>query len=326
MQCIVAQQAGGPEVLQFEERETPSLQPQQVLISVKAIGINRADSLQRQGKYPPPAGESDVIGLEVSGEIIALGEQVDQTWLGKRVAALVAGGGYANVAVADVGCLYELPDSFSFEQGAGLLETFTTAYQTLCQIGEINAKSTVLIHAGASGVGTSAIQLAKQRGATVICTVGSDAKADFCLTLGADHAINYKKQDFAKVIRSDLALKVDVVLDCVGGDYINRDISVMGMDGKIVSIAMMGGRFSEPLDLAKLLAKRITLRGSTLRNQSLAHKTALIHGLTQEFSPAFASQKIAPVIDQVLPWKQVQKAHQYLESNQSQGKIILKVE
>lgn len=325
MQCIIAQQAGGPEVLQFEERETPELQPQQVLIAVKAIGVNRADSLQRQGKYPPPAGESDVIGLEVSGEVIALGEGVSADWHGKRVAALVAGGGYADVAVADVGCLYPLPDALSDVQGAGLLETFTTAYQTLCYLADVQNQQTVLIHAGASGVGTSAIQLAKQRGATVICTVGSDEKAEFCKTLGADHTINYKKHDFAKVIRSDLSLKVDVVLDCVGGDYLNRNISVMAMDGKIISIAMMGGRFSEPVDLAKLLAKRISIQGSTLRNQSLAYKTQLIEGLKQEFSQAFAEQKIAPVIDKTWSWKEVQTAHEYLESNQSKGKVILSV-
>lgn len=326
MQCIIAQQAGGPEVLQFEERANPALQPQQVLIAVKAIGVNRADSLQRQGKYPPPAGESDIIGLEVSGEIIELGEGVAKAWKGKRVAALVAGGGYADIAVADLGCVYELPTGLSDEQGAGMLETFTTAYQTLCDLGQINEQSTVLIHAGASGVGTSAIQLAKQRGATVICTVGSDEKAAFCAKLGADHTINYKKSDFTKVIRTDLGLKVDVALDCVGGDYINRDISVMAMDGKIISIAMMGGRFSEPLDLAKLLAKRITLQGSTLRNQPLSVKTRLIRGLATEFAPAFAKQHIAPIIDKVLPWQQVQQAHEYLESNQSKGKVILRIE
>lgn len=326
MQCIIAPQAGGPEVLTFEERDKPELQPLQVLLSVKAIGINRADSLQRQGKYPPPAGESDIIGLEVSGEVVAIGEKVDSAWLGKRVAALVAGGGYAQFAVADVGCLYELPASISNEEGAGILETFTTAYQTLCSIAELQAGQTALIHAGASGVGTSAIQLAKQRGATVICTVGSDEKAEFCKALGADHAINYKKSDFSKVIRSDLELKVNVVVDCVGGDYLNRNISVMAMDGKIVSIAMMGGRFSEPVDLAKILAKRITIQGSTLRNQSLQHKTNLIKGLATEFGAAFADKIIAPVIDQVLPWGQVQKAHEYLESNLSKGKVILKVE
>lgn len=333
MQFIDTPEFGQASVMALAQTEQPTVAEGELLVKVNAIGVNRADILQREGKYPAPKGESPILGLEVCGEVIFAENDSEtgvnlQHWLGKKVFGLVAGGAYAEYCVLRAEHAFELPQNLSVEQGAAVAEVFLTAYQSLVAIGHLAAGQTVLIHAGASGVGTAAIQLAKTMGATVIVTVGSEEKKVFCQQLGADLAINYKEDDFVSVIKQytkQNKLAVNLVVDCIAGQYINQDINCLTMDGKIVVLAMMGGRFVESLDMAKMLGKRITICASTLRNRSDAYKTALISQFKAGYYPLLNEGMIKPVLDKVFDWQDVVSAHQYIEGNHNKGKVVLRV-
>ncbi len=292
-----------------------------VLIKVFASGINRADTLQKQGKYPPPAGESHILGLEVAGEIIAVGTQVSKQLVGKRICGIVSGGGYAEYALINSEHVIPLADNISYIVGAGLAETYLTAYQTLCHIGQLSADHTVLIHAGASGVGTAAIQIAKSIGAKVLITAGTDEKCDFCLELGADIAINYRNQCFAEFIKSN-KITVDLILDPVAGENLNKNVKCLNLDGMIVIIAMLGGRYTPEFDMARLILKRGRIIASTLRNQSDTYKGELVKNFKSQFANNLG-REIKPVIDQVFSPNDINHAHEVLKNNLNKGKLVI---
>jgi len=311
--------------LQFSTAELPVPGDDECLIKVSAIGVNRADLLQRAGKYPAPKGESDILGLEVSGEIVRCDDNKSTWKTGDNVFGLVAGGGYAQYVPVKVDQLFKLPSSFSHEQGAGTAEIFLTAYQSLFSIANLKPNQTVLIHAGASGVGTAAIQLAKAKGCYVVVTVGSEKKREICLNLGADIALNYKNTDFVSWTKEHIATGYDIILDVVGGDYIARNLNVAALDAHIVLLAMLGGRFAEKVDLAKMLMKRVTLSASTLRNRSTEYKAQLVLDFKHEFQAFLDEGAIQPIIDQVYPWENADSAHDKMSHNLNAGKLILKV-
>jgi len=257
--------------LVFAAVECPRITTLQCLIKVHAIGVNRADILQRQGKYPPPEGESTILGLEVSGEIVACGDAVERWQIGDKVYGLVAGGGYAQYVAINAEHLMKLPDNYTYEQGAAIAEVFLTAYQSLFLLAQLQPQQSVLIHAGASGVGTAAIQLAKAKQCKVVVTVGHEEKAQACILLGADAAINYQEVDFIAWTKKNHPQGFDVIVDVVAGEYLNKNIKIAALDARIVILAMLGGRFSQSVDIAKLLMKRLTIQASTLRNRSDGH-------------------------------------------------------
>ena len=315
----------------FSETNIPVPSESQCLIKVKAIGINRADLLQKAGLYPPPAGESSILGIEVAGEIV--GGNTGSFRHGDRVCGIVAGGGYAEYAVIEKDHLIKLPTHFSFEQGAALAETYLTAFQALFAIGKLKRNEKVLIHAGASGVGTAAIQLAKAKGCLVAVTVGSEEKMDACKALGADFAINYKTTSFSDWAKAN-QLSFDVIIDVVAGDYVNQNISVAALDARIVILAILGGRYTEQLDVARMLQKRVTVAASTLRNRSNAYKASLVQAFMTEFTSLLYGQlssneqqqpsdSIQPVIDSSFPWQDVDLAHQKMAENKNIGKLVL---
>ncbi len=308
--------------LELAQMAEPICQTDEVLIKVKTIGINRADILQRQGKYPPPVGESNVLGIEVCGDIIECGSDVKQWQLGQRVFCLVAGGGYAEVVKVKAAHLMLLPEALSYEQGAAIAEVFLTAYQSLFMIGALTANDNVLIHAGASGVGTAAIQLAKAQHCYVVTTVSTPEKARACLKIGADQALIYSQQCFAAWSKQNLPQGFKVIVDVVGGEYLNRDIACAGLDANIVILSMLAGRFTQPIDLAKLLKKRVTISASTLRNRSEQYKTKLINRFTKAFYQDIANKSIAALIDSVYSWQDMTDAHQHMQNNHNIGKII----
>jgi putative PIG3 family NAD(P)H quinone oxidoreductase len=309
----------------FDEMAVPTCRADEVLVEVKAIGINRADILQRQGKYPAPKGESAVLGIEICGAIIQCGSAVKQWHIGQRVFALVAGGGYAQVVSVKSVHLIALPSSLTYQQGAALAEVFLTAYQSLFMIGQLKPNDNVLIHAGASGVGSALIQLAKASECDVVVTVSSQEKADACIALGADHAIVYHHQDFVTWSRQNLPSGFNLIIDVVAGGYLNKNIDCAALDAHLVVLSMLAGRFSAPVDIAKLLQKRLTISASTLRNRSDKYKQTLVNQFVEQFYPLITDQTITAVIDSVYPWQDVEKAHQRMLNNENIGKLILQV-
>jgi len=315
----------------MSETVLPEILADECLLKVKAIGVNRADLLQRAGKYPAPAGESKILGLEVSGEIIQCGQLAGVNHLGKpwqngnKVFALVAGGGYAEFVKVKASQLFTLPQGFTFEQGAACAEVFLTAYQSLFTIAALKPTNKVLIHAGASGVGSAAIQLAKAKQCHVVVTVGSEEKAQACLALGADAAIDYQQTDFVTWSKANVPSGYDVIIDVVAGDYVSKNINVAALDSQFVILSMLGGRYCEKIDIAKLLSKRITLSASTLRNRSNSYKAQLVANFINDFYPALLSGNIKPIIDSIYPWHQAEKAHKKMENNGNIGKIVLTV-
>ncbi|MEO2281881.1 NAD(P)H-quinone oxidoreductase [Pseudoalteromonas pernae] len=295
---------------------------EQILIKVYASGVNRADLLQRKGQYPAPIGDSDILGLEVAGVVQEVGDGVSSDWLGKRVMALCAGGGYGELVSVDVGHCIEMPQTYSFAQGAGFCEVFFTAFDALQQYPNFGSDHTLLVHAGASGVGTAAITLAKALGAKVVTTVGTEVKQKTCEQLGADLVVNYRSDDWVTSMR-EAGLEADVIIDPIAGEYLHRDLNVIARDGRIVVLAMLGGRFCERFDTAKLLQKRAHLIGSTLRNRSSQYKSELVKQLLSQFGEQLAAGQLLPVIDSVFPWQQAEQAHQRLENNENIGKVIL---
>jgi NADPH:quinone reductase len=324
MKVIGVRKSGAPDVLYLTNAEIPRLSCKEVLIRVHASGINRPDLFQRQGLYPAPVDASPILGLEVAGEIIALGENVSDWKVGDKVCALVNGGGYAEYVVAPAAQCLPIPNHFSFIQAAALPETFFTVWHNLFQRAQLVSGETLLIHGGSSGIGTTAIQLAKAFGVKVFATAGSLEKCKAITSLGAV-AIYYREQDFVKEIKEQThGHGVNVVLDMVGGDYIQRNLSVAATDGRIVNIAFLKGSKTE-LDLMPLMLKRLSLSGSTLRAQSPEVKACIAQELKQQVWPLLSDRTITPIIDSIFPFDEVVKAHERMESNAHIGKIILDV-
>jgi len=326
MQAVEITTPGAPEVLQLVQRERPVPGAGELLIRVSASGVNRPDVLQRTGNYPVPPGASDIPGLEVAGVIVegdAAALSAEGFHLGDRVCALVAGGGYAEYCVAPVAQCLPVPKGWTDLEAAGLPETFFTVWSNVFERGHLQPGETLLVQGGSSGIGVTAIQLAKARGAQVIVTVGSAEKAQACLALGADHAINYREQDFvAEVARLTDGRGVDVILDMVAGPYVAREIDCLAEDGRLVIIAVQGGAKAE-INAGKVLRRRLTVTGSTLRPRPLAFKAAVARSLRHVVWPLIEAGQVKPVIHQVFPAAQAAQAHALMESNRHIGKILL---
>ena len=304
------------------ERPTPAPGSGELLVRVEAAGVNRPDILQRLGQYPPPPGISDLPGLEVAGTVSAVGPDVSRWREGDSVCALVAGGGYAEYCVVPEPQALPLPRGFRPGEAAAIPETFFTVWTNLFDRGKLTEGETVLIHGGSSGIGTTAIQLARAFGATVLATAGSDAKCAACERLGA-RAINYRTADFVQVTREFTGDKgVDVILDIVGGDYLQKNIECLAMHGRLIQIGLLGGSRAE-INLRPLMQKRLTLTGSTLRTRSVAEKGAIARDLEARVWPLLASRQVAPLIDRTLPLGDAAEAHRLLESGEVIGKIVL---
>lgn len=323
MTAIAIEAPGGPEMLQPATLPVPAPGPGEILIRVAAAGVNRPDVLQRRGLYNPPAGASPLPGLEVAGHIAALGSGVAGWSVGDTVCALVAGGGYAEYCVAPAPQCLPVPGGLSLTEAAGLPETFFTVWTNVFDRGRLQAGERFLVHGGTSGIGTTAIQLAKARGAIVFATAGGAEKAQACRDLGADVAIDYRAEDFAAVVREKTDGRgVDVILDMVGGDYVARNIDALAVDGRQVSIAFLRGSKVD-IDLQKVMIKRLTLTGSTLRPRSVAEKGAIAAALKAEAWPLIAAGRVRPVIHSTFPLAQAAEAHALMETNAHIGKIIL---
>jgi putative PIG3 family NAD(P)H quinone oxidoreductase len=325
MKHIAITAPGAPEVLRLVDGPRPEPGPGQVLIRVHAAGVNRPDLLQREGKYPPPPGASPIPGLEVAGEVIAAGAGVTAPAMGDRVCALLTGGGYAEVAVADAGLCLPVPAGFSAVEAAALPETFFTVWHNVFQRGGLARSESLLVHGGGSGIGTTAIQLGAAFGARVFATAGSAEKCAACRRLGAELAIDYRAEDFVAAIAEATGGRgVDVILDMVAGDYVDRDFAAAAEDGRIVIIAGLRGYRTE-VNLLPLMRKRLTLTGSTLRNRSVAFKAALAAELRERVWPLLEAGTVRPVIHATLPLGEAAAAHRLLEEGAHIGKVVLTV-
>lgn len=325
MMAIAIEQAGAPSVLKPVKRSVPHPAKGEILIRVKAAGVNRPDVLQRQGHYPPPAGASDLPGLEVAGDVVVVGEGVERYKVGDAVTALLAGGGYAEYATVYEGNALPLPSGYGYVEAAALPETLFTVWHNVVQRGQLQAGETLLIHGGSSGIGTTAIQLGKALGAKVIITAGSAEKCSACLKIGADVAINYREQDFVEQVKAATNNKgADVILDMVGGDYVDRNYDAAAIEGRIVQIAFLGGAKAKA-NFAKLMTKRLTHTGSTLRARDVAFKAQIAAELESKVWPLLASRTITPVMDMIYPLKDAWRAHERMEEGNHIGKIVLDV-
>ncbi|GEO39573.1 NAD(P)H quinone oxidoreductase [Skermanella aerolata] len=323
MTAIEITAPGGPDVLKPTTRPVPQPGPGEVLIRVKAAGINRPDVLQRAGAYPPPPGASDLPGLEVAGEIAALGPDVTGLSVGDQVCALTPGGGYAEYVVTPAPQVLPVPKGFSLVEAAAVPETYFTVWSNVFDRGRLAEGETLLVHGGSSGIGTTAIQLAKAFGSRVFTTAGSADKCEACERLGADRAINYKTEDYGAVIKELTGKKgVDVVLDMVGGDYVQRDIDIMAPDGRRVSIAFLGGP-KVTLNLTKVMVNRLTLTGSTLRPRPVAYKGQIAQALRERVWPLLETGKVKPLIFKTFPLAEAAAAHALMETSSHIGKIVL---
>lgn len=325
MRVIEITKPGGPEVLVPADRTVPKVGEHEVLIKVKAAGVNRPDIVQRLGLYPPPPGASDIPGLEVAGTIEAVGDAVQSVHIGERVCALVPGGGYAEYCLAPAETVLPIPEGLSFEAAAAIPETYFTVWSNLFMRAGLLPGESLLVHGGSSGIGTTAIQLAKAFGVTVYTTVGNDDKADFCQSLGADVTINYKAEDFEERIAAlTEGQGVNVVLDMVGGDYISKNIACLAPDGRHVSIAFLRGPKVD-LNMLPVMLKRLTLTGSTLRPRSNAFKGSIAVALREKVWPMIAAGKVGPVVDAIFKLEDAPKAHALMEASTHKGKIVLSV-
>lgn len=326
MKAIVVEEPGGVDKLNFDEFKTPVPKEDEILVKVKATALNRADILQRKGKYPPPEGASPLLGLEIAGTVSAVGKNVTKWKAGDKVFGLIPGGGYAEYAVIHEDMAIAIPGNLSFEESAAIPEVFLTAFQAVVWYGKLKKKETILIHAGASGVGTAAIQLAKQFDAEIIVTA-SKGKHDACLKLGADKAIDYKSAPFeAEVMNFTQKQGVDVIIDFVAGPYFNQNINCLKPDGRMVLLATLGGGEVEKFDLRKILRKRLSITGSTLRARSRDYQIKLTDEFAHFALDRFKEGKLKSVIDKVYNWKDVKEAHQFMEDNKNIGKLVLKIE
>jgi putative PIG3 family NAD(P)H quinone oxidoreductase len=325
MMAIEITKPGGPEVLVPAERPMPTPASGDVLIQVAAAGVNRPDTMQRAGRYPPPPGASDIPGLEIAGTIVEVGAATTGWHTGDRVCALVSGGGYAEFCVAPARQCLPVPSGMDFTHAAAIPETFFTVWANVFELGRLQPGESILVHGGSSGIGTTAIQLARAMSSRVFTTAGSAEKCAACEQLGAELAINYRDTDFVAAIRSATGGKgVDVVLDMVGGDYLPRNLEVLAMDGRLVQIAVMGG-VKATLNLVTMMQRRLTLTGSTLRPRSVAEKAAIAGELFARVWPLLEAGTVRPVVHATFPLREAAEAHRVMEAGAHIGKLVLVV-
>ncbi len=323
MRCVDILRPGGPEVLHIGERAVQQPAAGEVLVKVAAAGVNRADTSQRKGNYPVPPGAPDILGMEISGTVAALGAGVDEWQVGDAVCALVVGGGYAEYCTAPAANCMRIPQGLSLVEGACLPETFMTVWSNVWDRAQLAPGESLLIQGGSSGIGVTAIQMAKALGHTVYATAGSAEKCAACEKLGADRAINYKTEDFVEVVKNLTGGKgVNVVLDMVAGDYVQRELKCLEMDGRLVLIATMGGA-SGPVNFTEVMRRRLTVTGSALRPRSVGFKAAIAANLVEKIWPLIENGRIKTVIHQTFPLAQAADAHRLMESSQHIGKILL---
>ncbi|MCF8049936.1 MAG: NAD(P)H-quinone oxidoreductase [Desulfobacterales bacterium] len=327
MKAIIVKEPGGAEQLALAEVPDPDFGDNDVLLEVRAVGVNRADILQRKGMYPPPEGASDLLGLEVAGVVERVGPKCRRWKTGDRVFAVIPGGGYAQKAVFHESLGMPIPETLDFAQAAAVGEVFLTACQALFWLGEVKEKENVLIHAGASGVGTAAIQLAGKYGCRVLVTAGTEEKVAACRELGADVGIVYRKEDFKdRVFKETDGRGADMILDFIGASYLEKNLHCLAVDGRLVILALMGGSRAKDVNLGMLLLKRLRIIGSTLRSRSLDYRARLAEEFVQRWLPKFCTGDLKPIIDRVLPWGEAAAAHRHLEENRNIGKIVLTLE
>ncbi|WP_441255711.1 zinc-binding dehydrogenase [Tardiphaga sp. 285_C5_N1_2] len=324
MTVVGISKPGGPEVLIPETRPVPKPGPGEILVKVAAAGVNRPDVAQRSGAYPPPPGASDLPGLEISGEVVALGEGATKHKLGDKVMSLVAGGGYAQYCIAQDAQAMTVPEGFSMTEAGATAETLMTVWHNVFERGGLQPGETVLIHGGSSGIGTMAIQLAKALGSKVIVTVGSQDKVDACLKLGADHAINYKTEDFVERVKEITKTGVELILDMVGADYVEQNFDAAAVDGRIVQIAVLNGP-KATINAAKIMVKRLHYTGSTLRPRTNADKAAMVRAIEANVLPLLKAGKVKPLMDSTFPLEKAADAHKRMETSAHIGKIVLVV-
>lgn len=325
MTVVAISKPGGPEVLVPETRALPVPKAGEILVKVAAAGVNRPDVAQRSGSYPPPPGASDLPGLEIAGEVVALGDGAKHK-IGDKVMSLVAGGGYAQYCIAQDAQAMTVPSSLSMQEAGATPETLMTVWHNVFERGALKAGETLLIHGGSSGIGTMAIQLAKAFGAKVIVTVGSQDKADACLKLGADHAVNYKTEDFVEAVKTATGgAGANVILDMVGGDYIDRNYDAAAVEGRIVQIAFLSGTPKATANFSKLMIKRLHHTGSTLRPRSNADKAAMVAAIEAKVLPLLREGRVKPLMDSTFPLEKAADAHRRMETSEHIGKIVLVV-
>lgn len=323
MHAIVVDEPGGPDALTWRETPDPRPAPDEVIIEVTAAGVNRADLSQRQGGYPPPPGASEILGLECSGRIVEAGDEVEGWSVGDEVCALLAGGGYAERVAVPYGQLMPVPEGLSLVEAASLPEVACTVYSTVFMHAGLASGETLLIHGGASGIGTFAIQLAHARGVRVLCTAGSDEKLARCRELGADATINYRTENFVERVREETGgTGADVILDIIGASYLDQNLSALALDGRLVIIGLQGGRKGE-VDLGKMLVKRSSLYVAGLRGRPASQKAAITRAVRAEVWPLVADGDVRPVIDRTVPLAEAHTAHQVMEDGDHVGKILL---
>ncbi len=324
MKAVIVEKPGDENVLKLGEIPDPVLKDDELLIRVRAAGLNRADILQRQGFYPPPPGASEILGMECAGDVIATGKAVSGWKVGDRAMALIPGGGYAQKAVAHFGSAMKIPAPLSYEEGAGVPEVFLTVYLNIFMLAGLNKTETVLIHGGGSGIGTASIMLLKEYGARAIVTAGSDDKCEQCLKLGADVAINYKTASFADAVKTATSGRgTDVILDSIGGAYLAPNIQALAQNGRLVMIGLMNGTRGE-LDLAAVLRRHLRIYGSTLRGRPAAEKAEIVSAFLRQFGAALEAGRLRPPIHKALPASEAGEAHRIMQASEHFGKIVLR--
>lgn len=325
MRAIVVRDPGPESRLDIALVSDPQPGPDELLIRVRSAGVNRADLLQRQGLYPPPPGASPILGLECAGEVVATGRDADPEWLGRRVMALLSGGGYAELARVHAGSVLNVPPGLTDAQAGGFSETFLTAFLNLCVIGKLSAGDSALVHGGSGGVGTAATTLCRALGARIVVTAGSAERCRRCRDLGADAAVDYHHDDFVAAVH-DLTggQGVDVVLDCIGAPYLSRNLEAVRKGGTVVVIGLMGGRSSE-IDLATILRRHLRLVGSTLRSRSAWFKRDLVRAFEERLGDALSGGELQPVVDRVVPLEKAESAHEALTAGEVFGKVVLSI-
>lgn len=325
MKAVLVREPGDSRVLKIGEYRTPQPTANEILVKVHATALNRADILQREGKYPPPKDESEILGLEMSGEVVETGLEVQKWHPGDRVFGLLAGGGYAQYVVIHEDMALPIPENMTYEEAAAIPEAFLTAFQALQWLANLKSRESVLIHAGASGVGTAAIQIARQIGATIFVTA-SGHKHELCYKLGANKAVDYHEEDFEKIIlRETYSQGVNVIVDVIGAPYLQKHLNLLSIDGRLVLLSMMGGVETEALKISSILRKRLHIIGSTLRNRSLQYKIDLTRDFRLFAWNLLEQGALKPIIDTIFDWQEVAQAHEHMEANKNAGKIILRV-
>ena len=325
MRAVIADGKGGPEVLRIIQRPIPTPAEGQILVKVEAAGINRPDVVQREGRYPPPPGAPDILGLEIAGRVVAVGPRTARFSIGDAIMALVPGGGYADYAVVHESNALAIPSCLTMIEAGAIPETYFTVWTNVFERGGLQPGETFLVHGGTSGIGTTAIQLAKAFGASVIATAGSPEKCQACQSLGADLAIDYREEDFVTAVKTFTEGRgVNLILDMVGGDYIPRNYEAAAQDGRIVQIAFLHGSRIE-MDFGRLMLKRLTHTGSTLRSRSVAEKATIADALSARVLPLLGQGLVKPVIDSVFPFDEVALAHARIDEGTHVGKIVLRL-